>query len=233
MPVAELCLVAGIGALGLTGHWIRHGCGERRGESTGVLAGASGSHSTPATLPSAGQSGQATWPPACGNISPSHAHLSPLVINTPSLSLLLLPTVHLSEPRLGGKVGTTAGQSLDLPPPPPPGLGSYFRDFWGKSGCHLSSKPGFPGEGRQPGSWHPRRLSVHPVIPPLPFTLSCISNCILLALRRWLLCERLQGMATATATDRPRGLSKGCWIPGKGGQGTRALGELDSHGEES
>lgn len=28
-------------------------------------------------------------------------------------------------------------------------------------------------------------MLVPPVIPPLPFTLSCISNCILLALRRW------------------------------------------------
>lgn len=126
-----------------------------------------------------------------------------LVINTPSLSLLLLPTIHLVEPRLGGKVGTTAGHCLDLPPPPPPPpprLGSSISGVSGvKAGAIYLRIQG--AQGREAARFlAPQRLLVHPVIPPLPFTLSCISNCISLALRRWLLCERLQGMATATAT---------------------------------
>lgn len=64
-------------------------------------------------------------------------------------------------------------------------LGSCIsRGLWGAIRRHLSSKPGCPGEGscRVPGL---EGLLVHPVIPPLPFTLSCISNCILPALGRW------------------------------------------------
>lgn len=30
VPIVELCLVAGIGTLRLTGHWIGHGCGGRK-----------------------------------------------------------------------------------------------------------------------------------------------------------------------------------------------------------
>lgn len=30
VPVAELCLVAGVGALRLTSHWVGHGCGGKR-----------------------------------------------------------------------------------------------------------------------------------------------------------------------------------------------------------
>lgn len=88
---------------------------------------------------------------------------------------------------------------------PQPGLGSSISRASGvDAGTICLRSQG--ARGRETARFlAPKKLLVHPGIPPLPFTLSCISNCISLALRRWLLCERLQGMATATAMESVQG----------------------------
>lgn len=75
-----------------------------------------------------------------------------------------------------------------LLPPPRLGLGCWVPAFPGTSGMQsgaicLRSQG---AQGREAARFQGLEgLLVHPEIPPLPFTLSCISNCILLALRMW------------------------------------------------
>lgn len=76
VPVADLGLVAGAGALGLAGHRVGHGCGGGGQGSAGSLAAPPGSPH-PAAPPSAGQSGRGQ-PAAHGGDTaelPSRCHI--------------------------------------------------------------------------------------------------------------------------------------------------------------
>lgn len=107
VPVAELGLVAAAGALGLTGHWVGHGCGGRGQGSAGSLAAPSGSpHPFRPSLCRAVRAG----PP--GRPLRGH-HCAPLPFchiraSTPRSVLLRLPPAHLVELGMGGS--RTSGQ---------------------------------------------------------------------------------------------------------------------------
>lgn len=68
-------------------------------------------------------------------------------------------------------------------------------------------------------------LRVHPAIPPLPFTLSCISNCILLAPE-----EVALGTAEVAAVTALESVQGTLDTEGRGGQGAGAPGSGFSGG---
>lgn len=177
VPVTELGLVAGAGALGLTGHWVGHGCRGRRRGSAGSLA----APPRPWHLcrPSLCRAVRAR-PPG----RPSRGHhcvfpvLPPLLgIATPVLS----PGCCMSG-SAGGKGASCRSRGgwrhmwagPDVPPPPPRlGLGCWvpaFQGFWGASRRTSVFEARVPreGSGHVPGL---EGLRVHPAIPP------CLSRC--------------------------------------------------------
>lgn len=85
-------------------------------------------------------------------------------------------------------MGTTSGQSLDLTTHTTTSSSmTRLQHFLGplgvESGAICFRSQG--AQGREAARFlAPGGLLVHSVTPPLPFTWSCISNCILLALRR-------------------------------------------------
>ena len=78
MPVTELGLVAGAGALGLTGHGVGHGCGGR-GRGSAAASQHLPGPGTSAVPPSAGQSGQGHQAARRGDTTASSPSLPPLL----------------------------------------------------------------------------------------------------------------------------------------------------------
>lgn len=190
VPVAELGLVAAASALGLTGHWVGHGCEGGGPGSAGSPTAPPGPH-IPAAPSSAGQSGRGHQAAHGGDTTapplPFH-HVWALTAQSVPIATASCTSgwaVGGELLQVWGRVGATSGRGEPCAASStsaPGELGSRIsRGLWGAIRRHLSSKPGRPGEGsgQVPGTGRV------PVIPPLPFTLSCISNCILLALRRW------------------------------------------------
>lgn len=97
-------------------------------------------------------------------------------------------------------------------------LGSRIsRDLWGAIRCHLSSKPGRPGEGSSevPGTGRVAGPSRDPTF----------AFHVVVHLKLHLAGPEDVALGTAeVAAVTVAGLSKGCWILGRGGQGAGALG---------
>lgn len=199
VPVTELGLVAAAGTLGLTGHWVGHGC-EGSGPGSAGSPSASPAPHIPAAsehLPLPGSPGRATRPPAEGTplhlpLPFCHCHicaLPPQSVPVATASCTSGWAVGGELMHVWGRVGATSGWGRDvLLRPPHLGLGCWVPAFPGASGVQsgaicLRSRG---AQGREAAGFRGLEgLLAHPVIPPLPFTLSCISNCILLALGRW------------------------------------------------
>lgn len=155
MPVTELGLVAAAGTLGLTGHWVGHGCGGGGQGSAGSLAAPSGSphpfRPSVCRAVRAGPPGRPLRGHHCAPLPFCHIRAS-----TPRSVLLPLPPAHLVELGMGGSrmsgqecvtwaglrraaASSTSGLRA---------LGSRISGgLWGASRRRLSSKPGCPGKG--------------------------------------------------------------------------------------
>lgn len=195
VPVTELGLVAGAGALGLTGHWVGHGCRGRGRGSAGSLAApprpwhlcrpslCRAVRARPPGRPSRGH--HCVFPVPAATSGHRHPHSVPGVAASCMSGSArgeggILQVYGRLAPHVGG--AETCHRLLQV-------------WAWG------AGFPRFRASGVQAGAVCLRSqsaqgkevavvqglegLRVHPAIPPLPFTLSCISNCILLALRRW------------------------------------------------
>lgn len=103
MPVTELGLVAAAGTLGLTGHWVGHGCGGEGRRSAGSLTAPTADRLPPRCCPSpcravwAGPLGRPLRGYHCASLFPS----STSGHRQPRLSRLPLPPAHLVELGVG------------------------------------------------------------------------------------------------------------------------------------
>lgn len=162
MPVTELGLVAAAGALGLTGHWIGHGCEGGGPGSVGSPTAPPGSH-VPTAPSSAGQTGRGhqaahggdttapppSFQPRLGTDTPVCPHRHCLLriwlsCGWGAPASLGKGGCHFQEGLRGAAASSTSGPGV---------LGSLIsRGLWGAIRRHLSSKPGVPRGGKPPGS---------------------------------------------------------------------------------
>lgn len=192
VPITELGLVAAAGTLGLTGHWVRHGCGGGRLMSEGSLAAPPGSpHPCRLSLCRAGWAGPPGRPLRGHHCAPfpsaTSEHRHPSLSHCSCLLHFWLSWGWGAPPSRLGKGGRhmwagprRAAARL--------GLGCWVPAFRGLSGVQAGAVclQSQGAQGREAARFRGLEgLPVHPAVPPFPFTLSCISNCILLALRRW------------------------------------------------
>lgn len=155
VPITELGLVAAAGTLGLTGHWVRHGCGGGRLMSEGSLAAPPGSsHPCRPSLCRAGWAGPPGRPLRGHHCAPfpsaTSEHRHPSLSHCSCLLHFWLSWGWGAPPARLGKGGRHmwAGPRRAAASSGPGVLGSRISGaLWGASRRRLSSKPRCPGEG--------------------------------------------------------------------------------------
>lgn len=179
--------------MGLAGHWVGHGCGGGRLRSEGSLAALPGSaHPCCSSLCRAGWAGPPGRPLRGHHCAPfpsaTSEHRHPSLSHWSCLLHVWLSwgwgvPAHLGK---GGRHMWAGPRRAAVSSTSGPGvLGSRISGASGvQAGAVCLRSQG--AQGREAARFQGLEgLPVHPVVPPLPFTLSCISNCILLALRKW------------------------------------------------
>ena len=112
MPVTELGLVATAGTLGLTGHWVGHGCGGGGRGSAGQPRSTSWALTPQPPLPLPGSRARPLGRPLRGRHCASPFPPATSGPGQPSLSRLLLPPAHVVQRGLGRGASCMSGKGL-------------------------------------------------------------------------------------------------------------------------